>query len=155
MGTKRGSAVAGIIVSVLIVASIAAVGYYQFQVAPFLTTSSASTSTTLNIKTIMLNITIGASQKTTDAYAPNPIKLVIGVNNSVAWHNGDIQGGVGVAHTATAKTTVNGRAAFDTGILNAGDTSQVIVLTTPGTYNYYCVVHPTTMSGTIIVVAGK
>lgn len=154
MGIKRGSAVAGIVVSVLIVATIAAIGYYQFRVAPFLTTSSSSTSVTLNIKTVMLNITVGASLKTTDAYAPNPIKLVIGVNNSVAWNNGDIQGGVGVFHSATARTNVNGKPVFDTGIMTAGDTSKVFVITTPGTYNYYCVVHPTTMSGTIIVVAG-
>ncbi len=155
MGNKRGSAAAGIIVSVLVVASIAAIGYYQFEVAPFLTTSSASTSTSLSIKTILLNITVGASLKTTDAYSPNPVRLVIGVNNSVSWFNGDTQGGVGVSHTASARTTVSGKPVFDTGILNAGDTSKVIVLTTAGTYNYYCEIHPTTMRGTIIVVAGK
>ncbi len=154
MGNKRGSAVAGIIVSVLVVASIAAIGYYQFGVAPFLSTSS-STSTSLSIRTILLNMTVGASSKTTDAYAPNPIRLVIGVNNSVSWYNGDTQGGVAVSHTATARTTVSGKPVFDTGILNAGDTSQVIVLTTAGTYDYYCVIHPTTMKGTIIVLAGK
>ena len=154
MGSKKGSTAAGVLVSVLIVASIAAIGYYQFQIAPFLSSSRTSISTSLNIKTIMLNITVGSSTKTTDAYAPNPIRLVIGVNNSVAWYNGDVQGGVGVFHSATAKTMVNGRPAFDTGILKVGDASQIMVLTTPGTYDYYCVVHPTTMVGTIVVAAG-
>ncbi len=155
MGKKKGSAAAGVLVSVLIVASIAAIGYYQFEIAPSLSTSTSSVSTSLNIKTIMLNMTVGASTKTTDAYAPNPIRLVIGVNNSVEWFNGDLQGGVGVSHSATSRTTVAGKAVFDTGILSGGDTSQILVLTAVGTYDYYCVVHPTTMRGTIVVVSGK
>ena len=154
MGNKRGSAAAGVLVSVLIVASIAAIGYYQFQIAPYLSSSTTSISTSLNIKTVMLNMTVGASTKTTDAFAPNPIKLVIGVNNSVIWRNDDIQGGVGVFHTATAKTKVNGNLPFDTGLLKAGDTSQVFVITTAGSYDYFFELHPI-MVGTILVIAGK
>ena len=152
--SKAGSTAAGIIVSVLIVASVGVLGYYQFAVAPNIPTStSTSVTTNRNITTIRINFTVGAATKTTDAYAPNPVRLVIGKNNSVTFYNIDIQGGVGTFHTATARTNVGGSPVFDTGTLNAGDTSGPFYLTTPGTYDYYCLIHPTTMRGTIIVVA--
>ena len=152
--SKAGSTAAGIIVSVLIVASVGVLGYYQFAIAPNITTPSSSAVTTpSNITTVRINITVGAATKTTDAYAPNPLRLVIGKNNSVIFSNFDIQGGVGTFHTATARTTVGGQAVFDTGVFNAGDSKGPFVLKTPGTYEYFCSVHPTTMRGTIIVVA--
>ena len=152
--SKVGSTAAGIIVSVLIVASVGVLGYYQFAVAPNIPTStSTSVTTNRNITTIRINFTVGAATKTTDAYAPNPVRLVIGKNNSVTFYNIDIQGGVGVFHTATANMTSGGSPVFDTGNLNAGDTGGPFLLKTPGTYNYFCRLHPTTMRGTIVVVA--
>ncbi len=152
--SKAGSAAAGITVAVLIIAAVGVLGYYQFQIAPNLTTSSSSTATVpTNIKTVRINMTVGASTKTTDAYAPYPVRLVIGVNNSVIFHNGDIQGGVGTAHTGTARALVGGKPVFDTGILMGGDNSGPIVISTPGSYDYFCQLHPTTMRGTIVVVA--
>src|SRR3989442_6487728 len=152
--SKAGSTAAGIIVSVLIVASVGVLGYYQFVIAPNIPTlTRTSVTTNRNITTIRINVTVGAATKTTDAYAPNPVRLVIGKNNSVIFFNLDIQGGVGTFHTATARTTVGGQAVFDTGTFNAGESKGPFVLTTPGTYNYFCSVHPTTMRGTIIVVA--
>ncbi len=153
--SKSGSTAAGIIVSVLIVAAVGTLGLYQFEIAPNLTnTSSSVTTSSSNVLTIRINITVGAATKTTDAFSPNPIKLVIGKNNSFVFFNVDTQGGVGTAHTATARTNVGGKPLFDTGILNAGDSSSAFLLTTPGTYDYFCLIHPTTMRGTIIVVAG-
>ena len=152
--SKVGSTAAGIIVSVLIVASVGALGYYQFVIAPNIPTSISTTSINLgNITTIRINITVGAATKTTDAYAPNPLRLVINKNNSVIFYNVDMQGGVGVFHTATANMTVGGNPVFDTGTLNAGDIGGPFLLKTPGTYNYFCRLHPTTMRGTIVVVA--
>ncbi len=152
--SKAGSAAAGITVAVLIIAAVGVLGYYQFEIAPNLTTSSSSTATVpSNIKTVRINMTVGASTKTTDAFAPNPVRLVIGVNNSVIFRNGDIQGGVGTAHTATARTLVGGKPVFDTAILMGGDNSAPIVISSPGTYDYFCQLHPTTMRGTIVVVA--
>ncbi len=153
--SKSGSTAAGIIVSVLIVAAVGTIGLYQFEIAPNLTNTSSSVTTSItNLTTVRINITVGAATKTTDAFSPNPIKLVIGKNNSFVFFNVDVQAGVGTAHTATARTNVGGKPLFDTGILNAGDTSNTFVLTTPGTYDYFCLIHPTTMRGTIIVVAG-
>jgi plastocyanin len=152
--SKVGSTAAGIIVSALIVASVGVLGYYQFVIAPNIPTTVSTTSINLgNIKTVRINITVGAATKTTDAYAPNPVKLVIGVNNSIVFYNVDIQGGVGTAHTSTARTTVGGTPVFDTTILNAGDHAGPFLLSSPGSYDYFCQLHPTTMRGTIVVVA--
>jgi plastocyanin len=152
--SKVGSTAAGIIVSVLIVASVGALGYYQFVIAPNIATTISTTSVNLgNITTIRINITVGAATKTTDAFAPNPLRLIIGKNNSVIFYNVDIQGGVGTAHTATARTMVGGNPVFDTAILNAGDHAGPFLLSSPGSYDYFCQLHPTTMRGTIVVVA--
>ncbi|BBL81830.1 hypothetical protein TthAA37_06480 [Thermus thermophilus] len=50
-----------------------------------------------------------------------------------------------VPHTATAEG-----GSFDTGTLNPGDTSAPIALTQPGTYAYFCRIHPS-MRGVIEV----
>jgi len=39
---------------------------------------------------------------------------------------------------------------FDSGILNQGQTFT-LTLTVPGTYRFYCTIHPTWMRGTIVV----
>ena len=154
--SKVGSTAAGIIVSALIIASVGALGYYQFVIAPNMPTTVSTTSVNLgNITTIRINITVGAATKTTDAFAPNPVRLIIGKNNSVMFYNVDIQGGVGTAHTATARTMVGGNPVFDTAILNAGDHAGPFILKSPGTYDYFCQLHPTTMRGTIVVIAGS
>lgn len=148
--SAKSTNLAGIIVSIFIIASVAAIGYYQFAIAPLNITTT--TSTTVTTKVVLINITLGATTKTTDAYSPNPVKVVIGVNNTLQWYNDDSQSG-GVAHTATARQNgPDGRPLFDTGVLLYGQKSKLIVLDKPGTYEYYCVIHPTTMRGTIIVL---
>ncbi len=59
-------------------------------------------------------------------------------------------------HTATCDGTggssmPQGATAFDTGVLlTTGDESKKVI-STPGTYNYICVVHGSSMMGTLIV----
>ena len=89
--------------------------------------------------TATVRIVPGAAAKTTDAFDPNPIVVVIGVNNTVVWVNDDT-----LAHTATG---VNGT--FDTGLIQPGQGASV-TFTAPGTYAYYCLPHPN-MRGTIVV----
>ena len=93
--------------------------------------------------TTTVRIVSGAAGKTTDAYDPNPVVVVIGVNNTVVWVNDDT-----LAHTATA---VNGT--FDTGLIQPGR-SATVTFSTPGVYEYYCLPHPN-MRGTIIVQAAS
>jgi plastocyanin len=57
----------------------------------------------------------------------------------IVWRNDDT-----IAHTATS----TGR--FDTGIINAGATSNPVTLTTAGQVNYFCTLHAN-MTGTLTV----
>ena len=142
---------------VMVVLVVSSVGYFQFVYAPTVPTSTAtSAAPPPNIKTITINITLnaasdcggasggnGSQPSTCNAYSPNPARLVLGVNNSVAFDNVD-----SAVHTATAYNN-----AFNTGILNGGQSSSPIVITSTGTYAYFCQIHPW-MKGEIIVVAG-
>jgi len=76
-----------------------------------------------------------------NAYSLNPAVLVIGVNNTVVFHNSD-----DAAHSATS---MNG--SFDTGPLSGGASSSPITFSVPGRYPYYCMFH-INMVGLIIVV---
>jgi nitrite reductase (NO-forming) len=90
-------------------------------------------------ETATVRITPGAAAKTTDAFDPNPLVVVIGVNNTVVWANDDT-----LAHTATSRTGV-----WDTGLIQPGQGAS-FTFTAAGTYEYYCLPHPN-MVGTIIV----
>jgi plastocyanin len=70
----------------------------------------------------------------------SPANASLRVGQQVRWHNTDIQG-----HTATQ----NG-GGFDTGIIAPGSTTAPITLSTPGTLNYHCEIHPS-MVGTLSV----
>ena len=63
----------------------------------------------------------------------------------VTWTNRD-----GVTHTATSGTPTNPTGEFDSGFLTTGQ-SHSFTFTKPGTFSYFCRVHPTTMRGTITV----
>jgi plastocyanin len=54
---------------------------------------------------------------------------------AVAWTNSD-----SAPHSATASQGSGMR--FDTGILNGSQRSAPVTFTTAGTFNYFCVVHP-------------
>jgi plastocyanin len=79
-----------------------------------------------------------------------PNKLTVNVGTVITIKNHD-----GIVHTATS--TDNGTSvlspttnhAFDTGLLQSGQQKQ-ISFSKPGTYNYFCQVHPF-MRGTIVV----
>lgn len=80
-------------------------------------------------------------QITIDNFAYSPSKLTVQPGTTVTWVNRD-----DVPHTATSSKKPR---AFDSGTL---DTDQKFshVFSTPGTYDYFCAVHPH-MTGQIIV----
>ncbi len=158
MSAPKGSAAVALTMAAIIVIAVTSVGYYQFV---YCTSSSCSTATSTSTtaaqacvppKCVTILINFGAATLTTTAYSPDVAKLVIGVNNTFQFLNNDSQGG-GIVHSATAKTCPQ-NCPFDTGVIGFNVTGGPFTITTPGTYPYYCVVHPTTMVGTIIVVAG-
>jgi copper-containing nitrite reductase len=104
------------------------------------TTTTGSTSTTASATqvSILLN---GAYQNHTKYYSPDPVTVVVGVNNTITWTNDDT-----MTHTVTSRTGI-----FDSGQIMAGMT-WTYTFNTPGTYNYYCTLHPW-MNGTVTVLA--
>jgi plastocyanin len=80
-------------------------------------------------------------QITIDNFAFNPRKLTVSVGDKVTWVNRD-----DVPHTATSSGKPR---LFDSGTLDTDD-KYSRVFSTPGTYEYFCAVHPH-MTGQIIV----
>ena len=64
-------------------------------------------------------------------FAFDPASIVVAPNDTIVWQNADF-----VPHTATASDR-----AWDSGSL-AANAAWRFVVTTPGTYSYYCVFHP-------------
>ena len=163
--SNRGSTYVGIVVTVLIIAAVSSIGYYQVDVAPsFKTTSSTTTSSTQTCTpSTCLNVTIvsGASGPPTCynscptnylyGYSPLNMTVVIGVNATVTWTNED-----NAAHTSTSNT--GDPASWDSGCLGSACSpatgSFTFTFTVPGTYYYHCDYHPW-MEGEIIVEAAS
>jgi plastocyanin len=80
-------------------------------------------------------------QITIDNFAFSPRTLTVSVGAKVTWVNHD-----DVPHTATSSRKPR---LFDSGTLDTDD-KYSHVFTTPGTYEYFCAVHPH-MTGQIIV----
>jgi plastocyanin len=76
-----------------------------------------------------------------DSFAFSPAKLTIAAGTRVTWINQD-----DVPHTATS---VHRPRAFDSKTLDTGD-KFTFQFTKPGTYDYFCAVHPH-MTGQVIV----
>jgi plastocyanin len=78
-------------------------------------------------------------------FLPATITVVAGVNNTIVWTNQDP-----IPHTVTSTAVPTGASSFDSSTMNQGQTFK-LTLTVPGTYQYYCSIHPNWMKATIIV----
>jgi plastocyanin len=76
-----------------------------------------------------------------DNFAFSPREITVAAGTRVTWVNHD-----DVPHTATSGVKPR---AFDSGALDTDDTFS-FVFTTPGTFDYFCAVHPH-MTGKVIV----
>jgi cytochrome c oxidase subunit II len=107
--------------------------------------SAATTTATAAAAT--LNIPQGASVQGNPAYDPNPLTVKVG--DTIAVNNKDI-----APHTVTNgkdATDPNMGKLFDTSIINAGDSAEIVTTgMKPGEYPYHCSVHPY-MTGTLTV----
>jgi plastocyanin len=107
--------------------------------------SAATTTTTTAAAT--LNIPQGASVQGNPAYDPNPLTVKVG--DTIAVNNKDT-----APHTVTNgkdATDPNMGKLFDTSIINAGDSAEIVTTgMKPGEYPYHCSVHPY-MTGTLTV----
>jgi len=144
--SARSTTIVGIVVAVLIIGAVASIGYYQFEVAPFQTTSTTTSSTAASCTpSTCANVTIYTNAA---SIAPgfSPDSITIKVGTTVIWTNNDSSG---TPHTVTPK---NPSAGWETGsgTLSLGDTYEY-TFTVAGTYAYICSIHPAVMSGTVIV----
>jgi predicted secreted protein with PEFG-CTERM motif len=107
-----------------------------------------STPTPAFAAEVAVDITEGASTKTTNAYSPNPVEINVG--DTVIWTNQD----------ATAHSATSGEDATPTGLFGDPSASgsvlvrgksQSFTFTEAGEYPYYCFLHPN-MVGTVVVV---
>lgn len=92
----------------------------------------------------------GAGPSAAPGYSPDNVTVIIGVNNTVVWTNGDTVNG-GTDHTVTSVSVPAGASSFDSGIMAAG-TTFTQTFTVPGTYHYHCTLH-SWMTGTVVVKA--
>jgi plastocyanin len=82
-----------------------------------------------------------AAQVVIDNFAYAPREITVAPGTRVTWVNRD-----DVPHTATSSVKPR---AFDSGALDTDD-AYSFTFTTPGTYDYFCAVHPH-MAGRVIV----
>jgi plastocyanin len=144
LGVSRSIAVVGVVILLIAVG----VGYGLYAtMAPNATKSSSSSTTTQNHGSVTVSLPSGVGSNTNLDFQPATITVVIGVNNTINWVNQD-----SVQHTVTSSSVPTGASSFDSGALIKGATFSV-TLTTVGTYQYHCSIHPGWMKGTITVKA--
>ena len=99
-----------------------------------------------------IGITIGAETKTTTAFSPNPKTVALGgaAKVTLRWVNQDITGGDYTMGSAVSHEIASDNGAFATSPILGGNATYSISLSTAGTYNYHCMIHPN-MVGTITV----
>lgn len=99
-----------------------------------------------------IDITVGASTKTTTAFSPNPKNVALSGASSVSvrWINGDITGGDYTMGTAVVHHIVSDNSAFQPSPNLGGNATYTINLMAAGDYPYHCSIHPN-MVGSIHV----
>jgi plastocyanin len=95
-----------------------------------------------------IDIVVGAQNKGTGAFTPNPLTVSLAEGGVVVWFNDDQTASAyssnGVTHNITADD-----GSFSSGNLPSGNTFQT-TFTAAGTFGYHCSIHPT-MKGTVTV----
>lgn len=82
-----------------------------------------------------ITIVVGASNSGT-AQPFSPSNFTVKAGSNVTWVNKDP-----VTHTVTSSSVPGGASTFDSGSL-AYDNTFSVTLTVPGTYQYFCTIHP-------------
>lgn len=109
---------------------VVTVAWWYFSLPPFNKQASTTgpgqiSGTTIEIKN--------------SSFSPNPLNVKPGEKITVV--SRDLMG-----HSVTADD-----GSFDSGVLSLDKSALIIAPLNPGTYKFHCLVHPTTMMGTLIV----
>lgn len=81
-------------------------------------------------------------------FTPRNITVILGVNNTIVWTNEDT-----IVHTVVSRSVPPGAPTFQSAELSQGGTFKV-TLNVTGVYDYYCSIHPGTMTGSVTVKSG-
>jgi plastocyanin len=124
-------------------AEVGMIGYLVVLPNAAFTSVTTHSTTGLAPETVKVAIVSGAGTNTSSkGFSPPDITVVLGVNNTVAWTNGDTS-----PHTVTADD-----GSFYSGNLAPGS-SFTYTFTSTGIYAYHCTYHPW-MTGIVTVKAG-
>lgn len=134
--------------AIMIIVGLVLASVFIFRLQPPLAVSvQTTTGATAGTTSIVMPSGVGTNNALN--FSPANVTVVIGVNNTVVWTNEDIS-----AHTVVSKSIPSGAADFSSSILRTGAKFNV-TLTVPGTYLYFCSLHPAWMQGRINVKAGS
>jgi plastocyanin len=109
-----------------------------------ISTVATTTTSSVAVSGVPVNMPSGVGSSQSLNFQPGNIVIVIGVNNTVSWINGD-----SVPHTVTSKSVPSGASSFNSGNMNSGAVFTY-TFNIPGTYTYYCLYH-NWMQGTVTV----
>jgi plastocyanin len=132
----------------MIIVGLVLASVFIFRLQPPLAVSVPQQTSTA-VGTTSITMPNGVGTNTALNFSPADVTVVIGVNNTVVWTNQDISG-----HTVVTRQVPAGAANFSSSILTKGAKFNV-TLTVPGTYLYFCSLHPAWMQGKIVVKAGS
>lgn len=132
----------------MIIVGLVLASVFIFRLQPPLAVS-VSTQTPAGPGTTSIVMPSGVGTNNALNFSPANVTVVIGVNNTVVWTNEDISG-----HTVVSRAVPAGAANFSSSIITTGEKFNV-TLTVPGTYLYFCSLHPVWMQGRINVKAGS
>ncbi len=103
---------------------------------------------------VSVHIVADAASKTSSAYSPNPVTVLLSSGGTVRWSNDDVGGGggggggYGSGGGGTTHTVTENNGLFNASISPAGSFQHTFSST--GDYSYHCSIHPT-MVGTVSV----
>ena len=141
-GPGKGIVAVLLLIGILVPVLMAA--YLVFDLTPP-GTAPGGTTTSGGGPLVVIPSGVGANQALN--YEPVSLTVVVGLNNTVTWSERDQ-----IPHTVTSAAIPTGAAAFDSEIMNKGD-AFTWTFTTPGTYEYFCTLHPGWMRGHVVVVS--
>ena len=88
-----------------------------------------------------------AANQTVQWLVPTTSSVTVSVGDTVTWDWADA-----LPHTVT---TVTGPVTFDSGVLTGADKTFAFTFAQAGTYTYRCNIHPSGMTGTVVVEAAQ
>ncbi len=129
----------------MIIVGLVLASTFVFRLQPALQ-GTPTQSTSAAAGTTSITMPSGVGNNNALNFSPANVTVVVGINNTIVWTNLD-----SVSHTVVSKQVPAGASSFSSPIIAAGQKFNV-TLTVPGTYLYFCSLHPDWMQARITVL---